>query len=77
MIEVMYKYRYEIFCKGIFSDEFNEIGVPFEMSLNKEQVQTFHKIIDYITAANAAQTKDAYTMGFKDGAAMMKEVQED
>ena len=73
MIDAMYNYR-----QGeINSDEFNKLCIPFENSLSEEQIDIFHKILDCASDTAAAEMRAAYKVGFKDGVALMKEIQED
>mgnify|MGYP000059703284 CR=1 FL=1 len=68
MIDAMYNYR-----QGeIHSDEFNKLYIPFENSLNEEQIDVFHKILDCVSETAADEMRSAY----KDGAAMMQEIQD-
>ena len=59
-----------------FSDDFNKVCIPFENSLSEEQIDVFHKILDCVSDAAAAEMRVAYKVGFKDGVALMREVQE-
>ena len=72
MIDVIYNYRQG----DIHADEFNKFSIPFENSLDKEQIDVFHKILDCVSDTAAAEMRAAYKVGFKDGAAMMKEIQD-
>lgn len=59
-----------------FSDEFNKLCIPFEDSLSEKQIDVFHKILDCVSDTAAAEMRVAYKVGFKDGAALMREVQD-
>ena len=48
---------------------------PFENSLNEEQIDVFHQILDCASDTAAAEMRAAYKVGFKDGATMMQEIQ--
>ena len=76
MIDAMYNYRQSEIHSAEFSDEFNKLYIPFENSLSEEQIDVFHKILDCVSETAAAETRAAYKVGFKDGAAMMREFQE-
>ena len=52
------------------------VCIPFEDSLSEEQIDVFHKILDCVSNTAAAEMRTAYKAGFKDGAAMMRDVQE-
>ena len=68
----MYNYRQG----DIHSDEFNKLCIPFEDSLGEEQIDVFHKILDCVSETAAAEMRVAYKLGFKDGANMIKEIQD-
>jgi hypothetical protein len=76
MIDAMLGYRQGEIHSAEFSDEFNKLCIPFEDSLNEEQIDTFHKILDCVSETAAAEMRAAYKVGFKDGVALMREVQE-
>ena len=42
MIDAMYNYRQGEIHSAEFSDEFNKLCIPFENSLNDEQIDVFH-----------------------------------
>ena len=46
MIDAMCNYRQGEIHSAEFSDEFNKLCIPFENSLNEEQIEVFHKILD-------------------------------
>ncbi len=75
MIDAMYNYRQGEIHSAEFSDEFNKLCIPFEESLTEEQLTTFHKILDCVSNTAAAEMSTAYKVGFKDGVALMIEVQ--
>ena len=76
MIDMIYNLRAGDIHAAEFSDEFNALCIPFEESLSEEQIDIFHKILDCVSDTSAAEMRDAYKVGFKDGVALMKEVQE-
>ena len=76
MIDVMYNYRVGDIHAAEFSDEFNKLCIPFENSLSEEQIDVFHRILDCVSDTTAAEMRAAYKVGFKDGATMMKEIQD-
>ncbi|WP_294470771.1 DUF6809 family protein [uncultured Ruminococcus sp.] len=77
MIDAMYNYRQGEIHSAEFSDEFNALCIPFEDSLSEEQIGVFHKILDCVSETAAAEMRAAYRIGFKDGVAFMREVQEE
>ena len=46
MIDMIYNFRVGDINSAEFSDEYEKLCVPFEKSLNKEQIDVFHKILD-------------------------------
>ena len=76
MIDAMYNYRQGESHSAEFSDEFNKLCIPFEDSLSEEQIDVFHRILDCVSETATAEMRAAYKVGFKDGAALIREVQE-
>lgn len=76
MIDAMLGYRQGEIHSTQFSDEWGKLCIPFEDSLSEEQIEVFHKILDCVSDTAAAEMRAAYKVGFKDGVAMMFEVQE-
>ena len=76
MIDAMYNYRQGEIHSSEISGEFNKLCIPFEDSLREEQIDVFHKILDCVSDTAAAEMRAAYKVGFKDGANMMKEIQD-
>ena len=76
MIDMIYNLRVGDIHAAEFSDQFNKLCIPFENSLNEEQIEVFHKILDCVSDTSAAEMRAAYKVGFKDGAAMIQEIQD-
>ena len=76
MIDMIYNLRVADIHATEFSDEFNKLCIPFEKSLSDDQIDVFHKILDCVSDTAAVEMRAAYKVGFKDGVALMKEVQE-
>ena len=76
MIDMMYNFRVGDIHSAEFSDEFNKLCIPFENSLSEEQIDVFHKILDCVSDTAAADMRAVYKVGFKDGVALMKEIQD-
>lgn len=74
MIDALYNYRQGDIHAAEFSDEFNKLCIPFEDSLSEEQIDVFHKILDCVSDTAAAEMRAAYKVGFKDGVALMNEI---
>ena len=76
MIDMIYNLRVGDIHATEFSNEYEKLCVPFEKSLSQEQIDVFHKILDCVSDTAADEMRAAYKVGFKDGVALMKEVQE-
>ena len=76
MIDAMLGCRQGEIHSTEFSDAFNKLCIPFEESLSEEQINVFRKILDCVSVTAAAEMRAAYKVGFKDGAAMMREIQD-
>lgn len=76
MIDMIYNLRAGDIHAAEFSDEFNKLCIPFENSLNEEQIEVFHKILDCVSETAADEMRSAYKVGFKDGAAMIQAIQD-
>ena len=76
MIDAMYNCRQGDIHSAEFSDEFNALCIPFEESLSEEQIDIFHRILDCVSETAATEMRVAYKLGFKDGANMIKEIQD-
>ena len=75
MLDAMLGYRQGEIHTAEFSDGFNKLCIPFENSLNEEQIDVFHKILDCVSETAAAEMRTTYKVGFKDGVTMMQEIQ--
>lgn len=76
MIDMIYNFHVGDIYATKFFDEFNKFCISYENSLSKEQIDLFHKILDYVSDTVADEMRAAYKVGFKDGVALMKELQE-
>ena len=75
MIDEIYNCRIGAIKTYHFSDEWEKTAIPFEESLTEEQTIIFHKLCDLQSETAADEMRAAYKAGFKDGVALMKEVQ--
>lgn len=76
MIDEIYNSRIGAIKTDHFSDEWEQTAIPFEESLAEEQIVMFHKLCDLQSETASAEMRAAYKVGFKDGVALMREVQE-
>jgi hypothetical protein len=75
MIDEIYNYRQSSMSDVEFSTEWSKLCIPFENSLNEEQLITFHKLLNIQNDTSADEMRAAYKAGFKDGAKLMIEIQ--
>ena len=64
MIDALYNYRQGDIHSAEFSDEFNKLCIPFEDSLNEEQIDVFHKLLDCVSETAAAEMRAAFKNTF-------------
>jgi|GEM_PF-899229 len=79
LIENLSREELLVKCKNHISlrtDDINKLCIPFEDSLSEEQIDIFHQILDCVSDTAADEMRAAYKVGFKDGVALMREVQE-
>ncbi len=76
MIDMIYNLRVGDIHAAELSDEFNKLCIPFENSLSEEQIDVFHKLLDCVSNTATAEMRAAYKVGFKDGVAPIREIQE-
>jgi len=76
MIDALYNYRQGDIHAAEFSDEYNKLCIPFEKSLSEKQIDVFHKILDCVINTYADEIRTAYKVDFRNGVALMKEIQE-
>ena len=76
MIDEIYNCRVGAIKTYHFSDEWEKTAIPFEESLTDEQQNIFHQLCDLQSETAADEMRAAYKAGFKDGVALLKEVQE-
>lgn len=76
MIDEIYNSRLGEIKTVHISDEWEKTAIEFEESLTEEQETIFHKLCDLQSETAADEMRAAYKAGFKDGVALMTEVQE-
>ena len=75
MIDEIYNSRIGAIKTSHFADEWEQTAIPFEESLTEKQIILFHKLCDLQSETVAAEMRTAYKAGFKDGVALVREVQ--
>ena len=75
MIDEIYNSRIGAIKTCRTSDEWEQTAIEFEESLTEEQTIIFHKLCDLQSETATYEMRAAYKLGFKDGVALMKEVQ--
>ena len=76
MIDEIYNSRIGAIKTYHFSNEWEKTAIPFEESLTEEQTIIFHKLCDLQSETATDEMRAAYKAGFKDGVALMIEIQE-
>lgn len=76
MIDEIYNSRIGVIKTDNSSDEWEKLAIQFERSLTEEQTIMFHNLCDLQSETAADEMRAAYKAGFKDGVALIKEVQE-
>ena len=75
MIDEIYSCRQGNLLNVPISEEWETLCIKFEEMLTEEQLITFHKLLDIQSTTSADKMKAAYKAGFKDGMALMSEMQ--
>ena len=75
MIDEIYNSRTGAIKIDHFSNEWEQTAIPFEESLTEKQIILFHKLCDLQSETAAEEMRASYKAGFKDGVALMREVQ--
>ena len=76
MIDEIYNSRLGAIKTYNTSDEWEKLSIQFERSLTEEQTIMFHNLCDLQSETTADEMRAAYKAGFKDGVALITEVQE-
>ena len=76
MIDEIYNCRLGAIKTFTASNEWDKLAVQFEKSLTEEQSTIFHNLCDLQSETAADEMRAAYKAGFRDGVALMKEIQE-
>lgn len=75
MIDEIYNCRQGTINSYHFYNEWEKLTIPFEESLTEKQIIMFHKLCDLQSVTAADEMRATYKAGFKDGVALMSEVQ--
>lgn len=76
MIDEIYNSRLGAIKTYKTSDEWEKLAIQFEKLLTEEQTIMFHNLCDLQSETAADEMRAAYKVGFKDGVALMKDIQE-
>lgn len=76
MIDEIYNNRIGAIKTANSSDEWEKLAIQFEKMLTEEQTAMFHNLCDLQSETAADEMRAAYKTGFKDGVALMCEIQE-
>ncbi len=75
MIDEIYNSRIGTIKTCHSSDEWEKTAIEFEKSLTEEQQDIFRKLCDQQSETATDEMGAAYKAGFKEGVALMKEIQ--
>ena len=75
MIDAIYNCRQASIHVAEVSEEWKQVCELFEKSLSEEQLDVFHKLCDLQSETAGEDMRAAYKAGFKDGVALITEVQ--
>jgi len=76
MIDEMYNYREGSLPAVRLSEEWETLSAEFEATLTDEQLKMFHRLSDLQCTSSADEIRVTYKVGFKDGVALMRELQD-
>lgn len=76
MLDMIYNCRQGELPTAEASEEWIELSTRLESTLHEEQIEMLHKLLDCVSDTAADEMRAAYKVGFKDGVALMKEIQE-
>ncbi len=76
MLDMIYNCRQDELPTAETSEEWIELSTRLESTLNEEQIAMLHKLLDCVSDTASFEMRAAYKIGFKDGAALMREVNE-
>lgn len=76
MIDEIYNSRIGTIKTSRSSDEWEKTAIDFEDSLTEKQAIIFHKLCDLQSETAADEMRAAYKAGFKDGVALIRELQQ-
>lgn len=76
MIDEIYNYRHGSLPTVKVTNEWETLCIKFEEELTEEQHIMFHKLFDLQSVTSVDEARMIYKIGFKDGVALMREVQE-
>ena len=76
MIDVIYNARQNTLPTAQFSNEWQNLCNELEGTLTEKQIELLHAMLDIQSDTAAIEICSAYKNGFKDGAALMRELQE-
>lgn len=75
MIDEIYNCRQNSLLIVPMSEEWKKLCIKFEEMLTDEQLTMFHKLCDLQSASDADDMRIVYKAGFKDGVALIRELQ--
>ena len=74
MLDMIYNCRQGELPTAETLEKWNTLCMRLEDTLNEEQIEMLHKLLDCVSDTAAAEMRAAYKVGFKDGVALMNEI---
>lgn len=75
MIDMIYNCRQADLTVATASADWNSLCMRLENTMNVEQVEMLHDLLDIQSAVTAEKVRSSYKEGFKDGVRLMQGVQ--
>ena len=76
MIDEIYNCRQGELPTVKASEEWVELSTRLESTLNEEQIEMLHTLLDMQSDSAAYEMRAAYKIGFKDGVVLITEIKE-
>lgn len=72
MLDKIYNCRQGELPTAEASEKWVELSTRPESTLNEEQIEMLHKLLDCVSDTAAAEMRAAYKVGFKDGMTLIR-----
>lgn len=74
MLDMIYNCRQGELPTAKASEEWIELSTRLESTLNEEQIELLHKLLDCVSETAATEMRTAYKAGFKDAISLMNDI---